>query len=459
MEQPTVLKFGGTSMDDEHTWRRVMDIIKRYDDPLVVVSATARTTRRLLEAAETAVGDLQGAMQLNEEIADRHRKLISNFLNHHNPGDRQQIQEACYRWIDDRMEELNRYLQSINRDQHLSPGIRDAVASTGEQLSSFLFARAAKVYGLNTRMIDAGTVIKTDAAFGRANPQMDQIGERAMVLAELISDGIIPIVGGYFGRNESGELTTLGFEGSDYTASILGSVLNAKAVEIWTDVSGIYTCDPRYVEQASPIPAMTFREATELAYFGAKVLHPATMKPAARQQIPVLVKNIFEPDHSGTWIGPEADSPTMVRAMTFLEDIAIVTVTSGEMLMGYEFLSGVFGILDRHHLTVDVVTTTEASVSIALKKGPGLEEAIEELNELGTTTTTDNKGLISLIGCSVDKTRDILQTVLQSVAKSEIAMISFSRSKQNLNIVMDEAELLDAVRLIHDSLFVITGAT
>lgn len=441
-------------MDDEHTWRRVMDIISRYDRPVVVVSATARTTRTLVEAAETAYSNLEKAMQLSQRISGRHRDLVINILDQISPENRPEIEQLCLQWIDDRIAELNRYLEQISRNKKLSPKIRDAVASTGEQLSSFLFARAARIYGLNTKMVDAGAIIKTDSTFGSANPLMDRINENSSVLKELIADDAIPVIGGYFGRDDNGDLTTLGFEGSDYTASILGAVLSANTIEIWTDVSGIFTCDPRYVKEAKPISAMTFREATELAYFGAKVLHPATMKPASQKKIPVLVRNIFEPDHPGTRIGPEAEPPALVRAMTFLENVVTVTVTSDEVLMGHTFLSSVFKVLDRYRLTVDAVTTTEASVSIAFKKRPGLDRAVQELKELGDVKITKNHGLISLIGCSKEKTEDIIKMVLGDLSGTDFSMISFSKSKQNLNMVLDPSDLPEAVEKIHHSLFV-----
>ncbi len=312
----TVLKFGGTSMDDERSWRQVIDIVRRYDRPWVVVSATARTTRRLFEAADRAEDDLGAAREIAEEIAGRHLTLIRRFMERYPEQRREGPLALCEEHVERCMQELDRRLEEI-RGGRRGGAVRDAVASVGEQLSSCLFAACARLEGLPARWVDARTLIRTDAQFGGAQPDTRRIGREAKRLAAELPAEAVPVMGGYYGESDTGEITTLGMEGSDYSASLVGAALGAEAIEIWTDVSGVYTCDPRCVEEARPLPGLTFREATRLAAYGAKVLHPSTLEPAEAENIPVFVKNIFAPGAEGTRIGREAEGKVPARAIGF----------------------------------------------------------------------------------------------------------------------------------------------
>ena len=443
-------------MGDEHTWRRVLEIIKTYDRPVVIVSATARTTRQLVAAAELAPVDFGRASTMAIEIKERHELLIRNFLdrmNDRNGNNINELTEQCERWIEDRTETLLQLLNEIAEEGTLTPRLKDAVAGIGEQLSSRLFSYCGSAFGLQTSWVDARSIIKTDSNFGNANPDLSLIAKNSEELSHLSAQGMIPVIGGYYGEDSKGEATTLGFEGSDFSASLLGSALDAEAIEIWTDVSGIYTCDPRIVEDAFPIKKMSFREATEMAYFGAKVLHPSTMNPAEEKQIPILVKNIFEPDHSGTIIRGETGENGKAKAMTFLKDVTIVTVTSPHTRMGYDFLSGVFKVLKDYHLSVNVVTTTEASISLALSSGQIHADMIDSMEELGEVQTKDKQGIISLIGCNFETMEEVSGQIFAAISKTPVTMISYSSEKKNLNIVLPENLLTSSVQAIHKKLF------
>lgn len=459
MDNIRVLKFGGTSMGDEHTWRKVLDIASSYERPVIVVSATAHTTRQLLSAAEAALDSYEKALETSSQIRTRHEKLVNGFLEHYEGIDTTSAREHCLSWIDKQIADLNSHIKEIRDTQKISRATKDAVASIGEQLSSGLFAVCGQIYGLDSTFIDAREIIKTDSDFGKANPDIQQIQEAITKITSEVEQHRIPVLGGYYGENENGELTTLGFEGSDYTASLVGAALNCEAIEIWTDVSGIYTCDPRVVEEATPIPEISFREATEMAYFGARVLHPSTLKPAAEMDIPVYVRNIFEPEHPGTKIFSKADFNVPVRAVAFQDQVVIITVNAPSTLMGYQFLSNVFQILKEHHITVDLVTTTEASVSIALERPEKLNIIVDELGEIGEVTLTERQGLISLIGFGLSNVDAISDQVLGSVKGDPISLISFSLDKRNLNIILPEDHLVDTVRSIHRSLFTTQTAT
>ncbi len=439
-------------MGDEDTWRKVLDIIRRYDQPVVVVSATARTTRKLLAAAEQALNDLDGAQQAAQQIKNRHEKIVHNFISHFPDADGQAL-DNCQSWINQHIDQLNSNLEHIAESQELTAATKDAVAATGERLSSYLFARCGSVAGHQMRWIDAADIIRTDDSFGQANPDIDFINKQRPQLMEHHVSGDTLIMGGYYGQDQNGHTTTLGFEGSDYTASLLGAALSAEAIEIWTDVSGIYTCDPRVTEDAQPIPQLSFQEATELAYFGAKVLHPSTTKPASQQQIPVWVKNIFAPDEPGTRISHEVADNGRVKAMTYKEHCVVLTVTSSNTVMGYEFLAGVFDILRWHHLPVDVVTTTEASVSIAIEQNDRISKAAEQLQSFGSVNLQSDQGIISLVGCTKKNTRSLVRDLLDNLNGSSVNMLSFSQSKGNLNIVMDGKLVIPSVKAIHKQLF------
>lgn len=448
-----VLKFGGTSMGDEHTWRKVLSIIKTYDRPIVIVSATARTTRRLIAAAEVAVHDYGQALTIAGEIQDRHQLLVQNFLKHYEGEAIPEIKNACEEWIEYCSGKLQNLLGEVSEAGVLERATKDAIAAIGEQLSSRLFSYCGSAFGFQTTWMDACQIIKTDSDFGNANPHFNLINEKAKVFVQQLQEGCIPVMGGYYGQDLQGNTTTLGFEGSDFSASIIGSALDAEAIEIWTDVSGIYTCDPRVVEEAYPIEKLSFREATEMAYFGAKVLHPSTMNPAEEKQIPIFVRNIFEPDHRGTKIQGETSAEDLAKAMTFLRDVVILTVNSPHTRMGYDFLSGVFKVLKKHHVSVNVVTTTEASVSVALQEKNIDSELVQSLKELGEVKSKGRQGIISLIGCRLGKAGLISQNVLNTIPDAEVSMISYSNDKQNLNIVLPLDELIPSVKAIHRKLF------
>lgn len=439
-------------MGDEQTWRRVLDIIGQYKKPFIVVSATARTTRQLLAAANKALHNLEEAQEMARAIQNRHREIISNFLNHF-PQTEDSFAKASNQRIDTIIFQLKKYLFQINDSQQLNNRVKDAIASIGEQLSSYLFAQCGRVYGLPTRWIDATDVIRTDSNFGQASPNTGFIDQQAQELLKIVNMGYIPVMGGFYGQDAHGNLTTLGFEGSDYTASLMGAAFNARAIEVWTDVSGIYTCDPRLVPQAKPIAELSFQEATELAYFGAKVLHPSTTKPASNLNIPIKVKNIFAPEQNGTHISTHSRPDGRAKAITFKEESTILTITSSATVMGHEFITGVFQTLQQHHISVDVVITTEASVSIALGDNKTLEKVVQDLREFGSVEITSGQALISLIGCRRNQITSLMNDVLAAVDSDTINLISFTRLKRNLNIVIDQALVENSVKAIHQRIF------
>lgn len=440
-------------MGDENTWRIVLDIISRYENPVIVVSATARTTRQLVAAGELATDDINQALEISRSIKERHHKLVQAFLEDTDHQEKEVFQKACSNRIDDCISTLDNLLQAIAQKKSLFLKDKDAIASFGEQLSAYLFAQCGMAYGFKTRWIDARKIIKTDSDFGQANPDSEKITHHSKIIQKSIVNGFIPVLGGFYGENKEGQVTTLGFEGSDYTASLIGAAIRAKTIEIWTDVSGIYTCDPNVVQHAQSIPELSFQEATEMAYFGAKVLHPSTMKPAAAARIPVLVKNIFDSDQPGTKIHTKQATNGIAKAIAYLKDITILTITSNGLLKGHHFLGEVFKYLDQHHITVNAVTTTEASVSVALKSEIDVEEIQQQYKEIGTVNSNKHQGLISLIGCDFSNSQSVNSHIFSAIPDVTPSLISYSKRKQNLNIAVPEMVLIPAVCNIHDRIF------
>ena len=449
-----VLKFGGTSMNDHQSWKQVLEIIKQYEYPVVVVSATARTTRQLIEAAKLAEQvRLDEALRISESIKERHITLVREFLKESPHPKNPLIEESCIRHIEQKTRLLNKFLKYTTKVGELKPNMKDGIAAIGEQISSYLLAQCGLAVDILTQHVDAKKIIKTDTNYGSAHPNAMLINQKSGSLETILESGFTPIIGGFYGESTEGTITTLGFEGSDYSASLIGSALHAKAIEIWTDVSGVFTSDPRYIEDAKPIPKLSYYDATEMAYFGAKVLHPSTLKPAQERNIPVLVKNMFQPDDEGSLIVREAEHDRKTLAISFKSNIALLTISAYETVMGYHFLTHVFSVLEKHQLTVDAVNTTEASVTIALSDNHKLEELGNEFIEIGSVELEKQKGLISVIGCRVSKASELISGVFEVMEETDLDMISFTKEKRILNIALDEQLLTEAAQEIHTRLF------
>ncbi len=441
-------------MNDHQTWKQVLDIIKSYEYPVVIVSATARTTRQLIESAKlAATGNLDKAYGIADSIHERHQVLVDEFLKEHPHAKNQLIKESCDKKLDELINKLKKLLQYVAKKGSLEDSMKDAIAAIGEQISSYLLAQCGLAVDMLTHFVDAKKLIKTDAEYGKANPNRGLINQKCGALETVLDSGFTPIIGGFYGEAPDKTTTTLGFEGSDYSASLIGGALHAQAIEIWTDVSGIYTSDPRFITDAKPIPELSYFDATEMAYFGAKVLHPSTLKPAQERNIPVFVKNMFQPDDPGTQIVREANHNRSVLAMSFKEEPVLLTVSAYETVMGYSFLTKVFAVLEKLRLPVDAVNTTEASVTIALSDSEKLDQLSKELIEVGSVTLEQNKGLISLIGCTLSKMDELTEKVFSSMDSEEMDMITFTKEKRILSFVVDADKLVETAQKIHSGLF------
>jgi aspartate kinase len=325
----------------------------------------------------------------------------------------------------------------------------------GERISCEVMAAALVDAGLPARALDARALLVTDESFGRAAPLMDETATRAReALPPLLESGTVPVVPGFIGATRQGVATTLGRGGSDLTASILGAALGAEEIQIWTDVDGMMTVDPRVVASARVLDEVTFDEAAELAYFGAKVLHPATIKPAVERGIPVLVLNSLNPTARGTRI---AERPTgragVPRAIAFKKGITVLLISQPRMLMAYGFVARVFEVFDRHRTPVDLIATSEVSVSLTVDDAEALPAIAAELAGLGEVEVIRDMAILCLVGRGFIRQAGLAGRVFQALREVNVVMISFGASDVNLSFVVAEEDAEKAVRLLHREFF------
>lgn len=450
-----VAKFGGTSVGDAPAIERAAGIIRDRvpRQPLVVVSALGGTTNALIALAEQASsGQLILAIRGVEALRERHLKVAAELLG--TDADATEVVGELSAIFD----ELAALAEALSVLGHATPRSLDAISAKGELLSSVLIVAAFLKRGIPAELIDPGSVMITGDEFGKAEPRTDRIAERAgQVIRPLLAAGRIPVVGGFVGATEHGITTTLGRGGSDYSASLLGAALGADSIEIWTDVDGMLTADPRVVPDALVIQRIRFDEASELASFGAKVLHPSTIAPAVRLGIPVSILNSRRPQGQGTLIAFDAPRRA-VTAIAGKEGVTVVKVRSPRMLLAHGFLARIFEIFDRHRTSVDVVATSEVSVSLTIDDARHLESLVVDLSQLGDVAVERNRGIIALVGAGLGTDSAAMARALGALKDTRVHMLSLSASGINLTMLVDADQVSSAMRQLHAAFFS-AGAT
>jgi aspartate kinase len=448
-----VMKFGGTSVEDAGAIRRVAQIVRGRlkKRPLIVVSAMAKVTDALVRMGEAAErNELSGALEELAKVRERHfeaaRELVSN-------AERDSLVAA----LDEKFNSLESLLKGVAALGELSNRTTDLILSYGEVLSSSLVAAAFRAEGLDGVHVDSREVMVTDATHKGAQPMFEPTGERLKTqVAPLLGKGKVPVMGGFIGGTEDGETTTLGRGGSDYSAAIFGALLEAEAIEIWTDVEGMLTTDPRLCPDAQRIRTISFDEAAELAYFGAKVLHPATLLPAVERDIPVYVLNSRKPRSSGTCVRSKvAPSRTTFRAIAAKKGSTVINLRAPRMLMASGFLKAMFDILAKHRCPVDLVSTSEVSVSLVVDPSHDVGAMVPELKELGEVEVEPHKAIVCLVGQDIRGTVGIAASVFRVLADAgvNIHMISQGASEINISVVVDEEAVPTAVTQLHAYFF------
>jgi aspartate kinase len=450
-KQPTVMKFGGTSVQDAEAFARVAAIVagELENSPVVVTSAMAKVTDALLNAFETAKkGEVENAVLSLEPHFERH-KQVSQALT----GEAQQ--KLFQVELDFASEELSDLLMRTSRRSLPLSMLKDAIVSYGEQLSSRLLAEVCAANNLNARQMDSRRLIVTDDEYGSATPIWDETESLIKLeLEPLIEAGEIPIMGGFIAASRGGETTTLGRGGSDYSAALIGAALKAREIQIWTDVTGVLTSDPRLCPRARTLKTLSYEEAAELAYFGAKVLHPKTIQPAVDLQIPVRVCNSHQPEERGTMILPQAQStPRKIKSIAYKKGITILHITSARMLGAYGFMSAIFQIFERHRTVIDVVTTSEVSVSLTLDNTDALEAVVKDLERIGEVEIEPNQAVVCVVGSGLRDTAGVAAQIFAAIADFNVSLISHGASSVNMTFVVKEEIVSEVIKKLHDEFF------
>ena len=440
-----VAKFGGTSVADFTAMSRCADIV--LADPairLVVVSASSGVTNLLVAITKEDI--IEGRFAHYAGI-ERITYAVLEKL---------QQQAAVGAAIEQLLLELKTL---IGRTVAFTDSEKDLVQSFGERLSSVLFAQVLAERGAAVSSFDVRQVLRTDSRFGKGEPQIEQVAALCtQYLTPLLQSQII-VTQGFIGADSANQTTTLGRGGSDYSAAILGEAIGAKVVQIWTDVVGIFTTDPRLTPDARCIPEISFDEAAEMATFGAKVLHPATLIPAMRQNIPVFVGSSREPEAGGTWISKQVDARPSYRAIALRKNQTLITVKSPAMLHAAGFLTRVFAILSQHQISVDLVTTSEISVALTLDDAPGsafgtaIEPELAALREFSEVTVEQGLSLVAVIGNHLHSTRGITGSLFQALEQINMRLICHGASRHNLCFLVQDAEAPGVVKELHQALF------
>ncbi len=447
-----VMKFGGTSLQDETAIKRVADLIvdRAEENPVVVVSAIGESTDQLEEISATASSkDRRHAYQLVLQFISYHRKL-AEALGCKNDGNLKAVLKA----VED---DLRRLTDTILQAGHIARHIKDELSSLGEFCSAHILCAYLQSVKCTSQVVDAREIMVTDSHFGNAHPLMEEsrikITKR---LKPIVENNIIPVVQGFIGRDTFGRTTTLGRGGSDYSATFIGSILKAERVEIWSDVDGVLTADPSIVPHARRIRFMSFQEAAELAYFGAKVLHPATLLPAIEHDIPVKVLNSNRPDYAGTEISgrkPGGQENCILKSIAYKEGITVIKVSSTRMLMAYGFIASIFEIFERYQTPVDLISTSEVSVSITIDDTSRLPEIRRELSRFAEIEVLQNKAIVCLVGEALQRDTEVTGDIFNALAEFFVYQISHGASDINISFVIDEENISAVVRTLHNLFF------
>ncbi|MBI3270588.1 MAG: aspartate kinase [Planctomycetes bacterium] len=432
-----VAKFGGTSVGDAERIQNVVAITRAQlqRKPVLVVSAHSKVTDQLVALAEAA---LHGHFDVGP-LRERHQKIIRDL--------------GVDSMIEPLFAELEGLLKGISMVKELTPRTRDYVLSFGERLSVRTIAAYFNKCGLPAVPVDAFDLgLVTDSNFGSASPLPE--GDALMAFNVKRFDKL-PIVTGYVGKDRNGDITTLGRNGSDYSATILGGAIDAEEVQIWTDVDGVLTADPRIVPEAVPLGQMSFGEASELAYYGGKVLHPLTLIPAVRKDIPVRVLNTFKPQSKGTVILRECPPEGTVKSIVSKDGIYLISIVSLRMLLHHGFMAKIFEIFGRYRIVIDMIATSEVSVSLTTDDDESLEPAVKELSAFADVTVQEGMAIVCAVGDGMRRAPGVAAEVLGALRGAGVdpLMISQGATRVNLAFLVESPQVRTAVHALHDHFF------
>lgn len=443
----TIAKFGGTSVATYPAMQNCARIVAANENTrIVVVSASAGVTNHLVSLVSTAMTQEQ-IIEICQSISDIEMAILA------------QLKERAV--IEPKLIDLLAEVKNLALHEEIlhRVDLKDQLLSMGERMSSLMFSAVLAEQPVATMNFDVRKVLRTDSVFGAAIPQLDAIANNAMQLLKPEISNAIVVTQGFVGADEQGRTTTLGRGGSDFTAALLAEALEAEVCQIWTDVTGVYTTDPRITEAAHPIPELSFEEAAEMATFGAKVLHPATMEPAVRKNIKVFVGSSREPEKGGTWIVKDCNFEPSYRAITRRKEQVMVTVKTPKMMYAQGFLQQVFAIIAKHRLSVDLVTTSEISVSFTLDNPANSvarqlnSDTIAELESICQVTVEHGFDLVTVVGNNMQTGIGVSSKIFAAVADYNLRMICFGANPHNISLLVNETDSTDIVKILHSALF------
>jgi aspartate kinase len=445
-----VMKFGGTSVESAAAIERVAGIVRTREShrPVVVVSAMGKTTNKLLAIAAAAIeGRRADYIQQIHDLRDFHSREARLVVP---------LEERAEldRTLDEHFQELTELVKGLAVLGELTPRSIDAISSYGERLSSYIVTQAFRHFGMKAEHLDSRRVMITDKRHTQAAPNFPETYARLKQTVPPMTEKGVVVMGGFIGSTEEGVTTTLGRGGSDYTASIVGAGIDAEAIEIWTDVDGMLTADPTLLPGGHRVKTISFAEAAELAYFGAKVLHPATVVPAIEKNIPVLILNSRRPEVSGTRITADrVPCENVVKSIACKRKIALVNIHSTRMLMAHGFLHRIFEVFDRYETPVDMVSTSEVSVSLTIDNTRNIDAILAGLRQFAEVETETDQAIVCLVGENIRYTPGVARRVFNSLDGINIRMISQGASLLNISFVVAEADLRRTVDALHGEFF------
>jgi aspartate kinase len=435
-----VMKFGGTSVESAEAIERVMGIVKSRLDrkPVVVVSAMGKTTNRLLKIANLAVGG-QREESLREMVSLRDYHLRESGME---------------RTVDEHFQELSELVKGLAVLGELTPRSIDAISSFGERLSSLIVTNYFQRHGLSAVHVDSRKVIVTDRRHTQAAPLLEESYAKLAAVIPPLLKGHVVVMGGFIAASREGITTTLGRGGSDFTASIVGAGIGAEEIQIWTDVDGMLTADPTIIPNARRVKVISFTEAAELAYFGAKVLHPSTVHPAIERNIPVLILNSRRPQVEGTRIlSKTVPSKNAVKSIACKTRVTVMNIRSTRMFMAHGFMRRIFEVFDRYETSVDMIATSEVSVSLTVDQSDRLNGILNDLREFSEVSVDENQAIICMVGDNIRYTPGVAARVFNALGDINVRMVSQGASALNLGVVVAGQDLPAAVAALHTEFF------
>ena len=446
----TVMKFGGTSIEDQAAFERVAQIVSSYRSarPVVVVSAMSRVTDALLSSVQMAArGEIKTAVDSIDEHLERHLQVASGLGAN--------ARAVATLLIESVRREIGELLNAVSFGRRTSARLQDDVASYGERLSAYLLAAVLAEHGLPASYVDARRCITTDVEHGKANPLLRLTSRRTRAeLEPLLKAEQVPVLGGFIAATIRGVTTTLGRGSSDYTATLVSAALGARETQIWTDVNGVLTADPRLIKSARTVPRLSYGEAAELARFGAKVLHPKTIQPAAEHEIPVHIRNSRAPEEVGTLICARTDAAQgAVKAIAHQTGMTMVEVTSTPTLVANGFLRAIQRISDRHQTALNIVATSEIGVSLAYEETSALALIVHDLQQVGSVETRRDRAIICCVGEGLQSAAGSAGKLRSALKEVDSTLTWCSTSSNNCISVLDEDSVGTVISRLHHEIF------